>query len=146
MNRSIWQKEIGHLLLTLALLMAFLLYHTIAIFNFDGAVICVGEDGHLAIETIDANQHRIAEPFTAAPEITGLALVADDCQDVPIPQMISATFLPGKNNHLAMPPAGELMLDWDVRLFPHWQSPYTDNPIFFYKQAHLTVLTTVLLI
>ena len=97
MNRGNTKQSVWRLSLILGLLTAFVFYANLALFNFDGVVICVGEDGHLAIETIEANQHRVLEQFTFSLEWMGQVWVDDTCQDVPIPRMVSATYLPGKN-------------------------------------------------
>ena len=77
--------------ISVLLIGVFAFYSGVMLFDFEGAVFCVGEDGHFAIEAVEANQHvALVYSATGVPQYTGAVVVDDSCRDVPLePSLVS---------------------------------------------------------
>ncbi len=146
MNKRQPTPSVTRSTLVLGLLITFVFYINVALFNFEGAVICVGDDGHLAIETVEANQHLMPQPFAPAPEWTGQVLVDDSCQDVPIPRVVSSTYLPGKTKGDVALPVILTTIDYDQQRYPRWQWQPLEEIDNLPNSVQSMIQTTVLLI
>ncbi len=85
-----------HRVVSAGLMVTFLVYSGIMVFDFQGAVVCVGSNGHFAIEAAEANQHVSGVTSRGVPQWSGHMLSDESCRDVPLETSVLIHFLPGK--------------------------------------------------
>ncbi len=94
MSRAIPSKHPGVVLLQTALLFAFFFYSMVSPFSSPETVICIGEEGHVAIENARLNEHTrpLSTPFFSA--VQNVFSPSGDssfsgCTDIPVFQKIA---------------------------------------------------------